>query len=125
MKITVTNTDEAVLEEIGTRLQRLRLERNLTQAELAREAGVSKITVERLEAGQPAKLQTLIRVLRVLGLLAGLNPLLPEPMPSPIETVRLRGKTRQRASGARRNPDSSRQRGGKWTWGDQSTSGAR
>jgi transcriptional regulator with XRE-family HTH domain len=124
MKIVESNTDEVVLGEIGARLKRLRLERNLTQAELAREAGVSKITVERLEAGQAAKLQTLIRVLRVLGLLEALNPLLPEPMPSPIETVRLRGKTRQRASGARRNPDSSPRRGGKWSWGDQSAGGS-
>jgi transcriptional regulator with XRE-family HTH domain len=123
MKIEESNTDEVVLREIGARLQRLRLERNLTQAELAREAGVSKITVERLEAGQPARLQTLIRVLRVLGLLDGLNPLLPEPLASPVEAVRLRGKLRQRASGARRRPDSPPPKSGKWTWGDQSTGG--
>ena len=33
-------TDAAVLTELGSRLARLRLQRNLTQAQLAREAGI-------------------------------------------------------------------------------------
>ena len=48
MKITKQATDEAVLSELGGRLAQVRLERNLTQAQLAEQAGVSKRTVERL-----------------------------------------------------------------------------
>ena len=51
MKITKQATDAAVLTELGGRLTRLRLERNLTQAQLAEQAGVSKRTVQRLESG--------------------------------------------------------------------------
>jgi transcriptional regulator with XRE-family HTH domain len=54
MKITKQTTDDAVLAELGTRLARIRLERNLPQGQLAKQAGVSKRTVERLEAGTVA-----------------------------------------------------------------------
>ena len=51
MKIAKQASDEAILSELGGRLTRVRLEQNLTQAQLAEQAGVSKRTVERLEAG--------------------------------------------------------------------------
>src|SRR3989304_2190643 len=51
MKLSKQLTDEAILREVGSRLAGARLARNLTQAALAEEAGVSKRTVERLAAG--------------------------------------------------------------------------
>ena len=51
MKATTQLTDEAILRLLGARLSGTRLERNLTQATLAEQAGVSKRTVERLEGG--------------------------------------------------------------------------
>jgi transcriptional regulator with XRE-family HTH domain len=94
-------TDEAVLSELGARLERTRLERNLSQRELAAEAGVERKAVQRLEAGEPVKLTSFIRVLRALALLDALDALVPEPLPSPIELLKLRGKRRRRASGTR------------------------
>ncbi|TLD69810.1 helix-turn-helix transcriptional regulator [Phragmitibacter flavus] len=94
--------DEPLLQELGARLMAVRLGRNLTQAQLAREAGVSKRTLERLEAGEVAvQLTGLIRVLRVLDLLEGLNQLVPEPVASPMEELKLRGRRRKRATGTR------------------------
>ena len=52
MKLTTEMTDAAVLQELGARLHRRRIDANLTQAQLAEEAGVSKRTVERIEAGR-------------------------------------------------------------------------
>jgi len=54
MKIAAQLTAESILEELGGRLASVRLGRNLTQAALAEEAGVSKRTVERLESGAVA-----------------------------------------------------------------------
>jgi putative transcriptional regulator len=51
MKINAHLTDEAVLRELGERLSAARVSRNLTQAHVAEEAGISKRTLERLEAG--------------------------------------------------------------------------
>lgn len=61
MKTEWLLTDEAVLEEIGRRLKQRRLDLQLTQEILADEAGVSKRTVERIEAGKTAQMSTLIQ----------------------------------------------------------------
>jgi transcriptional regulator with XRE-family HTH domain len=107
-----------VLGEIGRRLARRRLERNLSQAEFAAEAGVGRRTVQRLEAGQSVQLLSLIRVLRVLDLLEELDRLIPEPAPSPIERLKLRGRERRRA---RRSPSAAPEppESAPWTWGDE------
>lgn len=91
-------TDAAVLAELGERLSRVRLQRNLAQAQVAREAGVSKRTLVRLEKGESSQLQTLVRVLRALGLLHNLDALVPPALPSPMEQLRMQGRERRRAS---------------------------
>ena len=115
MQITSQLTDQVVLAELGSRLARTRLERNLTQVELGFEAGVGVATVRRLEDGQSVRLASLIRVLRFLGLLDTLDVLVPEPVPSPIERLRLRGSERRRA----RPRAGTRPEASPWTWGDE------
>jgi putative transcriptional regulator len=109
-------TDAAILAELGDRLSRLRLQRNLTQAQLAREAGVSKRTLIRLESGESSQVTNLIRVVRALGLLGNLDAFVPPPLPSPIDQLRSRTKERRRASpGVKKSGPPT-----KWTWGDES-----
>ena len=116
MKITKQATDQAVLTEVGGRLAQARLERNLTQAQLAEQAGVSKRTVERMEAGSVAtQLSGFIRVCRVLDLIQRFGLLAPEPVPSPVEQVKRQGRKRQRASAKRKAKASPK----KWQWGDE------
>ncbi|MEJ2539935.1 MAG: helix-turn-helix domain-containing protein [Gemmatimonadota bacterium] len=105
-------TDRAVLSEVAARLNAARLSRDLTQAELAHEAGVSKRTVERLEAGESTQLTSFIRVLRALDLLERLEALLPEARPGPMDLLRREGQAPQRASGRRTPPPEP------WTWGE-------
>ena len=106
-------TDEAILADLGNRLTSARLSRDLTQAKLAHNAGVSKRTVERVEAGHSTQLVSLIRILRALDLLGGLASLAPPPQPGPMELLRTLGKTPQRASGRLNRPDEP------WTWADE------
>ena len=118
MRIESQLTDDAVLVELGSRLARTRLQRNLTQAGLGDEAGIGLATVQRLEAGQPARLTSLIRVLRVLGLLDALELLVPEPTPSPIERLKLQGRQRRRATRSRSAGRPAVERK-PWVWGDE------
>lgn len=119
MKIRSELTDDATLQELGRRLARLRLERNLTQRQLADDAGVERKGVLRLEAGDPVQIVTLVRVLRALGRLDALDSLLPEAGPSPMELLQLHGRERQRASGRpAAQPESGE--GKPWRWGDES-----
>ncbi len=123
MKIDRYLTDEAVLSELGARLERTRLERNLTQRELAAEAGVERKAVQRIEAGESVRLISLIRALRALGLLDALDQLVPEPVPSPIELLKLHGKSRRRASGERHKTAPVRDNTAPWHWGDDTPGG--
>jgi len=116
MKIAEQISDEGILRELGGRLTGARLEQNLTQAALAEKAGVSKRTVERVESGEVAtQLSGFVRVCRALGLLERFETLIPEAIPSPMEQLKLQGKHRQRASGARAAKGAPT----KWTWGEK------
>ena len=116
MKITSTLSDESVLLEIGQRLEQARIERGLTQAELAEEAGISKRTIERIESGAvAAQLTQLVRICRVLGILERWDALIPEPGISPMALLKLQKKRRQRVR-KRKTSDTPPQQ---WTWGDE------
>lgn len=117
MQITRELTDEAVLVELGERLRRVRLQRGeLTQEQLAEEAGISTATVARIEAGQSAQSTSLIRMLRQLELLDGLERLVPEPAPSPIELLERNERPRQRVRRRQPPPAGSVE---PWRWGDE------
>ena len=114
MRITKQATDTMILGELGGRLAKVRLDRNLTQARLAAQAGVSKSTVERLEAGAVAtQLSGFIRVCRTLDLVERFELLVPEPVPSPVAQLKLGGKQRRRASVTKSAAPASK----KWQWG--------
>ncbi len=101
MKITALLTDEAVLAELGARITARRIELQLTQAAVAEQAGIAKRTLERMEAGLTSQLATMIRVLRVLDVASGLDGLIPESGPRPMDLLKQKGKARQRASSQR------------------------
>jgi len=100
---------------MGERLARSRLNRNLTQAQLAADSGVSKRTVERMESGESVQLTSLVRILRALDLADNLDALIPEPGLSPVAQLERKGKERRRASSGAKD----RQEPGEtWTWGE-------
>ncbi len=118
MRIESGNSDAVVLGEIGARLRSARLERNLSQERLAEEAGVGRVTLQRIEAGESPSLVNLVRVLRALDLLGGIDALVPEPTPSPIEELKRQGRRRQRA-GSPRATGGTKKDSLPWRWGDE------
>lgn len=98
-------SDRAAMALLGERIQRARLNQNLTQAELAKRAGIGVRTVRTLEAGQKPTVETLLRALRALDRLGTIDAFLPEPGLSPLQLAKLQGHQRQRASRRRQAPD--------------------
>jgi len=115
MKIAPGLTDVAILQAFGARLSARRIAMGLTQADAAEQAGVSKRTLERLEAGEPVQSPNLVRVLRVLQLLDALEALLPSTGPGPMDVLWREGKTRQRAPRTGVGEAPARP----WRWGDE------
>lgn len=115
MQISELLSEDSILAELGRRVSRYRIDQSLTQAELAHQAGVSKRTVERLEAGASTQLSNMIRILRVLKLLANLDHAIPGSGPRPMELLRGKGKPRRRAgrAGSASGPPVP------WSWNDE------
>ncbi len=115
MKIASTTTDDAFLQRIGERLARLRLAKNLTQAQVAEQAGLGVRTVQRLEMGSAAtQLSGFARVCRVLGLAERFDAFLPEEVASPMALLKQQGRKRQRATGRKAAAGTAKP----WTWGE-------
>lgn len=91
---SMTNT--AIAAELGSRLERLRLERNISQQALAEEIGITPKSYRLLVAGG-GKLENMIAALRALNALGHLDNFLPETPISPLEQLKLKGRKRQRA----------------------------
>ena len=111
-EIDIYWSDDAVLVELGKRIEVLRLMQNMTQAQLAREAGVSKRTLERIEAGQSAQITSFIRILRALEVLERIELLLPVSQPGPMDLLKNAGKAPKRASGEKTVNEKP------WEWGE-------
>jgi transcriptional regulator with XRE-family HTH domain len=121
MRIGSELTDAAVLRELGTRLERRRIDANLTQADLAHQAGISKRTLERIEAGGNTDSVMLIRALRALQLFDNLESLIPDLPQSPITLLKQKGHQRKRVRRRRHEtgtrPDTKPPR--PWKWGEE------
>jgi len=90
-------TDDQVLAGIGKKIEQLRLERDISQIELAADIGVTPKTYRAFIAGK-GKMETLVAVLRYLESLELLSPLSTASAFSPMELVAAAGQARQRAS---------------------------
>ena len=106
-------TSRSLRAELGARLARQRLARNVTQVALAANAGIGLRTLRRVEAGAPSSLDSVLRIAIALGLAEGLMSGIPEQEIRPIERVESRGRERRRA-----RPSKSPGRVEPWSWSD-------
>ena len=95
--------DAVILNKMGQQLKSIRLKQNITQQSLAEAAEVSLSTIKKMENGEIRSFDSLLRVLRTLGKLDVLQPLVEEESLSPSEyyaLVHSKGKAvRKRAAG--------------------------
>jgi transcriptional regulator with XRE-family HTH domain len=98
-------SDPDIVREIGMAIRRMRLQRNMTQQDLAARAGIDRLTVGKLENGNSTSLLTLIQILRTLEQLEKLSGFEDQPVISPLQAARLQGNPRRRASGRRKSTD--------------------
>lgn len=75
-------------EFLGERLKRLRLSRNLGQRTTAEKAGISEKALRNLEGGRGSTVETLLRVLKAMDYLQGIDLLAPEASVNPLDLLR-------------------------------------
>ncbi len=88
---------------IGRKIKSIRLKRNITQSSLAEAASISLSSVKKVENGEIGAFDTLLRILRTLGMLESITSLIEEEQLSPSEYYEIvnksKKKTRRRAVG--------------------------
>lgn len=102
-----------VAVELGERIARYRIARNLTQKDLAAEAGVDRTTIVRLEKGK-GTLDTLIRVMSALAIEKRLLDLVPGTAINPLDHLQKAGKQRKRVRKTTEADDQP------WSWAEDS-----
>ncbi len=100
MTALLFSTPNELQQQLGERLKRLRLSRNLDQRTTAEKAGISEKALRNLETGRGSTVETLLRVLKALDSLQGIELLAPETSVNPLDLLR-QSKPPQRA---RRRP---------------------
>ena len=108
----LTSSSTAIASALCKRLEEIRLSKNISQAQLAKQAGVSRSTMTRIADGKSISLDSFVRVIKALGLADHVSALLPDPTVRPVELVKHKGQHRQRASGKRKQAEP-------WSWGDE------
>ena len=78
-------SDVTILSRIGNHMRTVRLKQNITQQSLADAAGVSLSSLKKIEKGEIGTFDSLLRVMRTLGKLDVLQPLVDEEQMSPSE----------------------------------------
>lgn len=95
-------SDAEITSRISARLKELRLKQNISRQDLAVSSGGSMSSIVRMEDGEIKSFESLIRVLRTLGKIDVLLPLVEEEEICPNEYFKLvhsaKPKLRRRAS---------------------------
>lgn len=87
--MSISNRPDAeILAELGARLRALRDATGMTQAEVAQQADLVRMTVSRAENGENPNLLTVVKLLRVYGRLDALDSFIPPPSLSPLAMLR-------------------------------------
>jgi transcriptional regulator with XRE-family HTH domain len=94
-------TPDELQVNLGERLRRLRLSRNIDQRAAAGKAGISEKALRNLESGNGSTVETLLRTLKALGYTQGIEMLAPETTVDPLALLH-RAKPPQRVRRSRK-----------------------
>jgi transcriptional regulator with XRE-family HTH domain len=91
-------SDLAIMQQIGQKLRKIRLDKNITQSHLQVLSGVYRTTIGDVENGKNCSVLVIVQLLRALERLDLLDSFFEMQLPSPILYAKLQGQQRLRAS---------------------------
>lgn len=90
-------SDSAIVQSLGSFIKKHRVRQNKSQTELAKDAGISRMTLSFFENGQNSSLLTFIQLLRALNILYTLDTFRIEQQVSPLLLAKLDKQKRKKA----------------------------
>lgn len=100
MKIEYLTPNNAILRELGTRLAQIRKQQGYSQLRLANEAGIGVATLRRVEAGRDSQMETWLKLMKSLQMIAAIDDLLPKNYSSPMAEALSNRRTRKKKNNA-------------------------
>ena len=95
-------SDAEILKRISAKIKEIRLRQNISRQDMAASSGVSVSSIVRMEDGEIKSFESFLRIIRTLGKIEVLMPLLQEEEISPNEYYKMvhsaKVKQRKRAS---------------------------
>jgi transcriptional regulator with XRE-family HTH domain len=88
MNENIFNSLEELQTALGKRMRQVRLSRNMDQRATAEKAGISERALRKLENGYGSTVETLLRTLKALDYVQGIDALAPETSVSPLALLR-------------------------------------
>ena len=90
-----TLSDTQLTKRISEKLKAIRLKRNITQQSLAEASSISLSSLKKIENGEIGTFDSLLRVLRTLGMLESISALFEEEQLSPSEYYEMVNKAKK------------------------------
>ncbi len=107
-------SDEAIEQEIGLYIRKVRQQQNKTQEDVAKAANISRSTLSLLERGESGNLKILIQILRVLDKLQVLEGFEYKEVMSPLALANAQYKSRERVRKSKRAKDEFTKKKSSW-----------
>ena len=111
-------SDSEIEKRIGEKFRTLRLRQNETQLKMAEESQLSLSTIKKIEKGDIASFDSFLRLLRMVGKLDVLNPLIEDEGLSPTEyyelSLQAKKKERKRASKTQKSDTNNKTEESQW-----------
>ena len=108
-------SEEDIIKKMSAKLKELRLKQNISRQDMSASSGVSMSSIVRMEDGDIKSFDSFLRILRTLGKIDVLLPLVEEEEISPNEYFKLvqSAKTKQRKR-ASKSKTSNQQEESEW-----------
>ena len=93
----LAKSDLEIVMIICQALKQMRINKNISQQEIAERSGLDRTTISRMESGKSVSLLTLVQILRALDMLEVINVFKAYHIESPIKRLKEEEKKRKRA----------------------------
>ena len=91
-------TDNELIVELGQKLKKIRVNLNFTQSAVAKQTGIDRVTISKIENGTPTSLRYLFKLMRMYNKIDGFMNVFYLPDLSPMEVWKAQKKQKKYAT---------------------------
>jgi transcriptional regulator with XRE-family HTH domain len=110
----IAMADPEIVKEICQAVKQMRINKNISQQQIAEMSGLDRTTISRMETGRAVNILTLVQVLRALDKLDILNVFSTEQVISPIRLLKEEERKRKRAGKTKKGVQNKEKEGSQW-----------